>query len=146
MARIDEFFRNPHPPPVSGLVVVVFAVVRDDHHRVLLVRRIDDGNWELPGGRVEVGEAASITVVREVAEEAGVEIEPTGDSGIYSDAETTPGRPPRRRPASVRLTPAARLVSSPFVASPTACGQAGLSAPRGWRCSKDGVRQTAPSP
>ena len=85
MARIDEFFHDPHPPPVRGLVVVVYAVARDDHDRVLLVRRIDDGNWELPGGRVEVGEAASITVVREVAEEAGVGIEPTGISGIYSD-------------------------------------------------------------
>ncbi|MFZ2119232.1 MAG: NUDIX domain-containing protein, partial [Pseudonocardiaceae bacterium] len=40
--------------------------------RVLLVRRADDGYWELPGGRVEVGESASAAVVREVAEEAGV--------------------------------------------------------------------------
>jgi 8-oxo-dGTP pyrophosphatase MutT (NUDIX family) len=53
--------------------------------RVLLVRRADDGYWELPGGRVEVGESASAAVVREVAEEAGVSIEVTGLVGVYSD-------------------------------------------------------------
>ena len=58
MARIAEYYRDPHPPPVQGLVVVVYAVVRDEAGRVLLVRRIDDGNWELPGGRVEIGRAS----------------------------------------------------------------------------------------
>lgn len=85
VVRIDEYFREPHPPPVHGLVVVVYAVVRDRSGHVLLVRRIDDGNWELPGGRVEVGETASVTVRREVAEESGITVEPTGISGVYSD-------------------------------------------------------------
>jgi 8-oxo-dGTP pyrophosphatase MutT (NUDIX family) len=62
-----------------------FAVVRDERERVLLVRRIDDGNWELPGGRVEVGETATDTLVREVAEESGSRVEPTDISGVYSD-------------------------------------------------------------
>ena len=47
----------------------------------MLVRRIDDGNWELPGGRIEVGETAATTVVREVAEESGITIELTGSPG-----------------------------------------------------------------
>jgi 8-oxo-dGTP pyrophosphatase MutT (NUDIX family) len=85
VARIDEFFYDPHAPPVGGLVVVVYAVVRDARERVLLVRRIDDGNWELPGGRVEVGETATDTLVREVAEESGIRVEPTDISGVYSD-------------------------------------------------------------
>ena len=53
--------------------------------QVLLVRRIDDGNWELPGGRIEVGETARQAVVREVAEESGISIELTALSGVYSD-------------------------------------------------------------
>jgi len=85
VARIDEYFHDPHPPPVNGLVVVVYAITRDGRDRVLLVRRTDDGNWELPGGRVEVGETTSITVRREVFEEAGITIALTGVSGIYSD-------------------------------------------------------------
>lgn len=85
MARIAEYFRHPDPPPARGLVVLVYAVVRDANGRVLLVRRTDDGNWELPGGRVQVGETTATTVVREVAEESGITIAVTGVSGIYSD-------------------------------------------------------------
>ena len=83
--RLDEYFRDPHPPPVQELVVVAFAVVRDHLDRVLLVRRSDDGNWELPGGQVEVGETVSAAVIREVAEESGIRIALAGVSGIYSD-------------------------------------------------------------
>jgi 8-oxo-dGTP pyrophosphatase MutT (NUDIX family) len=84
VARIDEYFHNPHPPPVQGLVVVTYAIVRDDGH-VLLVRRADDGNWELPGGRVEVGETTAEALRREVFEESGITVAITGVSGIYSD-------------------------------------------------------------
>jgi 8-oxo-dGTP pyrophosphatase MutT (NUDIX family) len=62
-----------------------FAVVSDGDGRVLLVRRADDLNWELPGGRIDVGESAVDAVVREVAEEAGLGITVTGLAGVYSD-------------------------------------------------------------
>jgi ADP-ribose pyrophosphatase YjhB (NUDIX family) len=39
--------------------------------------------WELPGGRVDIGESASTTVVREVHE--GVHISVTAVAGAYSD-------------------------------------------------------------
>jgi mutator protein MutT len=84
MARLDEYWRDPQAPPVQGLLPVAYAVVRDELGRVLLVRRADNGNWELPGGRIDVGESASQAAVREVAEEAGVSIEITGLAGVYS--------------------------------------------------------------
>lgn len=62
-----------------------FAVVRDGHGRLLLIRRCDSGNWELPGGRIDLGESAETAVVREVAEEAGLDIVVTGLSGVYTD-------------------------------------------------------------
>jgi 8-oxo-dGTP diphosphatase len=65
----------------------VFAAVRDEQGRLLLVQRLDNGNWELPGGQVEVGETAVGALLREVAEEAGIAIEAGGVSGVYSDAE-----------------------------------------------------------
>ena len=43
------------------------------------------GNWELPGGRIEVGESVSEAVVREVAEESGITIALIGFVGVYSD-------------------------------------------------------------
>lgn len=58
---------------------------RYDAGQILLVRRSDDGHWELPGGRVEVGESAVAAVVREVTEEAGVDIKVTALAGVYSD-------------------------------------------------------------
>ena len=70
---------------VLGILPASFAVVRDDTGRVLLVQRADDELWELPGGRIEIGESASAAAVREVAEEAGVDIELTGLSGVYSE-------------------------------------------------------------
>ena len=36
-----------------------FAAVRDITGRILLVRRCDTGDWELPGGHVHPGESAN---------------------------------------------------------------------------------------
>ena len=85
MARLQEYYRDPRAPAVRGILPASFAVVRDDTGRVLLVQRADDELWELPGGRIEIGESASAAAVREVAEEAGVDIELTGLAGVYSE-------------------------------------------------------------
>ena len=52
---------------------------------MLLVRRCDTGDWELPGGHVDPGESASDAAVRETAEESGMTMEVTGLVGIYTD-------------------------------------------------------------
>jgi ADP-ribose pyrophosphatase YjhB (NUDIX family) len=80
-----QFFHDPAAPAPEGLLPTAYAAVRNSEGRVLLVRRADDGNWELPGGRVDIGESASEAVAREVAEEAGVAIRVTGVVGVYSD-------------------------------------------------------------
>ena len=72
-------------PPARALLLAAFAIVRDGAGQVLLLRRADDRYWELPGGRVEVGESASAAVIREVVEEAGVTINVTRLAGVYSD-------------------------------------------------------------
>ena len=45
------------------------AAVIEHHGEVLLHRAVHDQFWALPGGRVEVGEHASATIVRELKEE-----------------------------------------------------------------------------
>jgi 8-oxo-dGTP diphosphatase len=65
-------------------VACVGAVVRDDRSRLLLVRRGTEpakGRWSVPGGRIEPGETAVQAVVREVAEETGLRVIPTGRAG-----------------------------------------------------------------
>ena len=63
--------------PSTPLVGVGAVVVHDG--RVLLVRRGTEplkGHWTLPGGMLEVGEALTAGVVREVREETGLDVEP----------------------------------------------------------------------
>ena len=91
------YFHDAAAPPASRVVPSVFVVVRRAH-RVLLVRRCDSGMWELPGGRVDVGENATDAAVREVAEEAGVKVQVTGLVGLFTD----PGHVVRSRDGDVR--------------------------------------------
>jgi len=61
---------------VERQVVVGAAIVRDG--RVLAARRTTPpsaaGRWEFPGGKVEPGETAAESLVREVAEELGLRV------------------------------------------------------------------------
>jgi ADP-ribose pyrophosphatase YjhB (NUDIX family) len=49
------------------------AAVFDDEDRILLAHRADDGKWGLIAGWVDPNETPAGTVVRELAEEAGLE-------------------------------------------------------------------------
>jgi len=79
-----DFYDDPQAPAPNSIVpAVTVAVVRDDS--ILLVHRVDNDKWALPGGAVEVGESVAQTAVREVREETGIDIEVEGIVGIFSD-------------------------------------------------------------
>ena len=59
------------------------AAVFDEHDRILLVHRADDGKWGLVSGWVDPNESPEQTVVRELAEEAGVEARVGGLVGVF---------------------------------------------------------------
>jgi ADP-ribose pyrophosphatase YjhB (NUDIX family) len=64
--------------PDSPLIRCVGGVVHDERGRLLVVRRGHEpgwGRWSVPGGRVELGESDEVAVLREVAEETGLEAE-----------------------------------------------------------------------
>jgi 8-oxo-dGTP diphosphatase len=63
------------------------AAVRRADGRLLVARRIDDGEWSLPGGFTHLGENAAHTVVREVLEETGLQIHPERLLGISSQVQ-----------------------------------------------------------
>jgi 8-oxo-dGTP diphosphatase len=92
------YFHDPTGPTATSVVPSVFVAVRGPGDRLLLVRRCDSGAWELPGGRVDVGENAIEAAVRETAEEAGVRVVVTGLVGLFSD----PGVVIRSRGGDVR--------------------------------------------
>jgi ADP-ribose pyrophosphatase YjhB (NUDIX family) len=80
-----EYYDDPGAPAPNSLVVATSAVVLDSQGRVLLQRRADSGNWALPGGAMELDESLADSVVREVKEESGYEVEVTGLVGTYTD-------------------------------------------------------------
>lgn len=55
---------------------IVYAfIVNEDKTRVMMVQnRNNEQNWTLPGGTVELGETLEQALIREVKEEAGVDI------------------------------------------------------------------------
>lgn len=71
--EVDYHMRRDYPDrPILGVGAVVF-----DGDQVILVRRGSPpsyGAWSLPGGAVEVGETLEEAVIREVAEEIGLEV------------------------------------------------------------------------
>jgi len=63
---------------MKALVLVVACALLDADNRVLIAQRPPGkamaGLWEFPGGKVEPGETPEDAVIREIAEELGVNI------------------------------------------------------------------------
>ncbi len=67
--------------------VSVAGVVVDAAGRVLVIRRRDTGEWQIPGGVLELAESFEDGVRREVAEETGVVVEVGRLTGVYKNLE-----------------------------------------------------------
>ncbi|TMR99976.1 NUDIX hydrolase [Nonomuraea basaltis] len=65
--------------------VSVAGVVVDDAGRVLLAQRADNGEWQAPGGVLELNETITDGVRREVLEETGLVVEPVALTGVYKN-------------------------------------------------------------
>lgn len=65
--------------------VSVAAVVVNDEGKVLVIKRRDNGAWQIPGGVLELGEAIEDGLRREVREETGLDIEPVRLTGVYKN-------------------------------------------------------------
>jgi ADP-ribose pyrophosphatase YjhB (NUDIX family) len=84
MARVD-YIDDPNAPAANSVVPSVVAAVTDEEGRLLLIHKTDNDLWALPGGGHEVGESISDTVVREVKEETGYDVEVTDIVGTYTN-------------------------------------------------------------
>lgn len=84
MARIDHF-NNPAAPRANSVVPSTTAVVTDEQGRILLVHRVDNGLWALPGGGMDLGESIEECALREVKEETGLDVHITGLIGVYTN-------------------------------------------------------------
>ncbi|MFJ7155265.1 NUDIX hydrolase [Streptomyces sp. NPDC101118] len=84
MARRD-YEDDPDAPEANSLVPAASVVVVDGAGRILLQRRVDNGMWALPGGKMEIGESIGECAVRETREETGLTVEITGIVGTYTN-------------------------------------------------------------
>lgn len=83
MSRRDYYHDPDAPKPDRIVPAVTAAVFRGG--RVLLGRRVDNGQWALPGGAINVGESGPEAAIRETREETGLEIKIVGLVGVYTD-------------------------------------------------------------
>ncbi len=65
-----------------------------DQDRLLLVRERSDGRWTLPGGWVDVGDAPSFAVEREIREESGYLAKAVKLAAVYDRNNPAHGHPP----------------------------------------------------
>lgn len=67
------------------------CIVKNDEGEILLLHRNTPKRkqWEIPGGKLDPNEDAMKTAVREVREEAGVEVEITKELGTRDFSEDT---------------------------------------------------------
>jgi 8-oxo-dGTP diphosphatase len=64
-------------PYFTGRPEISVGGIAIDRDRLLMIQRgrgVAKGQWSIPGGRVEYGEALEAAVVREVFEETGIEV------------------------------------------------------------------------
>ena len=81
---------NSDTRPFIGVGVLVW---KGDY--LLLGKRLNpngENSWQFPGGHLEFGETISECATREVAEEAGIEINEIKHLGYSNDVFTTSGR------------------------------------------------------
>eukprot|EP01080_Neovahlkampfia_damariscottae_P004505 gene4505-7885_t len=61
--------------------VIVAVIVFDDQDRLLMTQEVKEscyGKWYIPAGRVHQGEHVRDGAIREVEEETGLKLDPTG--------------------------------------------------------------------
>jgi len=74
--------RNKDRESRPKVVLVTRALVKNDKAQILVLKRSNErsylpGRWELPGGKLDIGQDASSALEREVREETGLVVIPT---------------------------------------------------------------------
>ena len=83
--RGDEGYATPKVDVRGGIF---------EQDKVLLVRERSDGKWTLPGGWVDVGDAPSFAVEREIREESGYLAKAVKLAALFDKNNPAHGHPP----------------------------------------------------
>ena len=85
---------NPYPANRPKVLVINRAIIINSKNKILLVERAEEndyrsGLWELPGGKLDIGETLEENLLREVYEETGLKIKPQKRQHINDLVETS---------------------------------------------------------
>lgn len=84
-SKLKIYDNHPNAPiPTVPLTPGTCAVIVDEKKRIFLHKRSDSTAWALPGGTMELGESISQCCIREVAEEASLNVSIKRLVGIYT--------------------------------------------------------------
>ena len=83
--RKDYAHEADMPEANSMRPAAAVAIVNDD--KILMLKRMDNGKWTLPGGTMELNESLIDCAVREVREETGLDVKVTDVIGTYTDPD-----------------------------------------------------------
>ena len=84
MPLTRSYYRDPEAPRPANYTLGVTALIERDG-RLLLERRRDTGQWNPPGGKVELDESLEQALRKEVLEETGLTIAGYSLFGTFSD-------------------------------------------------------------
>ena len=84
---MTQVLYGPRLAKEGKLRVGCSAAIFDEHRRILLTRRADNGQWCLPGGGMESGESTAEACEREVFEETGLRVRVKRLVGVYSHSD-----------------------------------------------------------
>ncbi len=97
-AHLEAFESRSHADPALRKAAVAVTLTSDEERRPCFVitrrapkLRAHSGQWALPGGRMEPGEAPESAALRELAEEVGLALGPGSVLGLLDDYPTRSG-------------------------------------------------------
>ncbi|MFH1551612.1 MAG: NUDIX domain-containing protein [bacterium] len=83
--KLKVYNKNQNAPkPNQPLLPGACAVVVNQKGQVFMHKRNDNNFWAIPGGKMEIGESISQCCIREIKEEAGIDVTIKKLIGIYT--------------------------------------------------------------
>lgn len=87
LKTVRRDYSHKHDMPQANSMRPAAAVAIINDNRILMLKRMDNGKWTLPGGTMELDESLVDCAMREVREETGLDVLVSDIIGTYTDPD-----------------------------------------------------------